>query len=37
LIDKSLKNGVVDVKRQGDWIILLKLVIADLVLNTISV
>ena len=27
LIDKSLKDGVVDVKRQGDRIILVKLVL----------
>jgi hypothetical protein len=27
LIDKSLKDGVVDIKRQGDRIILLKLVL----------
>ena len=36
LIDKSLKNGVVDVKRQGDRIILVKLVVGDLVFNVIS-
>ena len=36
LIDKSLKNGVVDVRRQGDRIILVKLVIGDMVLNVIS-
>jgi len=36
LINKSLKDGVVDVKRQGDRIILVKLVIGDLVLNVIS-
>ena len=36
LIDKSLKYGVVDVKRQGDRIILVKLVVGDLVLNVIS-
>ncbi|AQK55117.1 hypothetical protein ZEAMMB73_Zm00001d051783 [Zea mays] len=36
LIDKSLKIGVVDVKRLGDRIILVKLVIGDLVLNVIS-
>ncbi|PUZ43430.1 hypothetical protein GQ55_8G009000 [Panicum hallii var. hallii] len=36
LIDKSLKNGVVDVRRQGDRIILVRLVIGDLVLNMIS-
>ena len=36
MIDKSLKNGVVDVKRQGDRIILVKLVVGDLVFNVIS-
>lgn len=36
LIDKSLTNGVVDVKRQGDRIILVKLVVCDLVFNVIS-
>ena len=37
LIDKSLKNGVVGVRRQGDRIILVKLVVGDMVLNVISV
>ena len=36
LIDKSLKNGVVGVRRQGDRIILVKLVVGDMVLNVIS-
>ena len=36
LIDKSLKDGVVEVRRQGDRIILIKLVINDMVLNVIS-
>ena len=36
LIDKSLKVGVVEVRRQGDRIILVKLVISDMVLNVIS-
>ncbi|PVH66038.1 hypothetical protein PAHAL_1G131300 [Panicum hallii] len=36
LIDKNLKDGVVDVRRQGDRIILVRLVIGDLVLNVIS-
>ena len=36
LIDKSLKNGVMGVKRQGDRIILVKLVVGDMVLNVIS-
>jgi hypothetical protein len=33
LIYKSLKNGVVDVIRQGNRIILVKLVVDDLVLT----
>ena len=36
LIDKSLKNGVVGVRRQGDRIILVKLVVGDIVLNVIN-
>jgi len=36
LIDKSLKNSVVGVRRQEDRIILVKLVIGDMVLNVIS-
>jgi exonuclease III len=36
LIDKSLKNGVVAVRRQGDKIIMIKLSFGDLVLNVIS-
>ena len=36
LIDKSLKDDVVDVRRWGDRIILVKLVVGDLVLNVIS-
>jgi exonuclease III len=36
LIDKSLKDGVVDVRRQGDQIILIRLVIGDAALNLIS-
>jgi hypothetical protein len=36
LINKSLKSGVVDIKRCGDQIILVKLVFGDLVLNVIS-
>ncbi|PUZ77144.1 hypothetical protein GQ55_1G347200 [Panicum hallii var. hallii] len=36
LIDKGLKDGVVDVRRQGDRIILVWLVIGDLVLSVIS-
>jgi len=35
-IDKSLKNSVVEVRRQGDRIILVKLVVGDMVLNIIS-
>ena len=37
MIDKSLKDGVVEVRRQGDMIILAKLIISDMVLNVISV
>jgi hypothetical protein len=36
LIDRSLKDGVVDVRRQGDRIILVRLVVGDLALNVIS-
>ncbi|KAK1558070.1 hypothetical protein QYE76_000087 [Lolium multiflorum] len=36
LVNKSLRDGVVDVKRQGDRMILVKLVVGDLVLNVIS-
>jgi exonuclease III len=36
LIDKSLKNEVVAVRRQGDMIIMIKLIFEDLVLNIIS-
>ena len=36
LIDKSLKNGVVGVRRQGGRTILVKLVVGDMVLNVIS-
>jgi len=35
LIDKSLKDRVVEVRRQGDRIILVKLVVSDIVLNVI--
>jgi exonuclease III len=37
LIDKSLKNRVIAVRRQGDMIIMIKIVFGDLVLNVISV
>jgi hypothetical protein len=36
LIDKTLKDEVVDVKRQGDRIILFKLILGYVVLNIIS-
>jgi exonuclease III len=36
LIDKSLKNGVIAVRRQWDKIIMIKLIFGDLVLNVIS-
>jgi exonuclease III len=37
VLDKSLKGGVVGIKRQGDRIILVKLLVGDLVFNVISV
>jgi hypothetical protein len=37
VLDKSLKDGVVDIKRQGDKIILVKLLVGDLIFNVISV
>jgi hypothetical protein len=36
VLDKSLKDGVVDIKHQGDRIILVKLIVGDLVFNVIS-
>jgi exonuclease III len=36
VLDKSLKDGEMDIKRQGDMIILVKLLIGDLVFNVIS-
>jgi exonuclease III len=36
VLDKSLKDGVVDIKRQGERIILVKLLVRDLVFNVIS-
>jgi hypothetical protein len=36
MIDKSLGDGVVDIKRQGDMIILVKLLVGDLVFNVTS-
>jgi exonuclease III len=36
VLDKSLKDGVVDIKRQGDMIILVKLLVGDVVFNVIS-
>jgi hypothetical protein len=36
VLDKSLKDGVVDIKRQRDMIILVKLLVGDLVFNVIS-
>jgi hypothetical protein len=35
-LNKSLKDGVVDIKRQGDMIILVKLFVGDLVFNAIN-
>jgi hypothetical protein len=37
LIDKSFKNEIIAIRRQGDMIIMIKLIIEDLVLNVISV
>jgi hypothetical protein len=36
VLDKSLKDGVVDIKCEGDRIILVKLFVGDLVFNIIS-
>jgi hypothetical protein len=36
MLDKSLKDGVVDIKSQGDRIILVKLLVEDLIFNVIS-
>jgi hypothetical protein len=36
VLDKSLKDGVVDIKWQGDMIILVKLLVGDLIFNVIS-
>ena len=36
LIDKNLKDGVVDVRRRGDRIILVRIVVGDLAVNVIS-
>jgi hypothetical protein len=36
VFNKSLKNGVVDIKRRGDRIILVKLLVGELVFNVIS-
>jgi exonuclease III len=36
VLDKSLKDGVVNIKRQGDMIILVKLLVVDLIFNVIS-
>jgi hypothetical protein len=36
VLDKSLKDRVVDIKRQVDRIILVKLLVGDLIFNIIS-
>jgi hypothetical protein len=36
VLDKNLKDGVVDIKRQRDRIILVKLLVGDLIVNVIS-
>jgi hypothetical protein len=37
VLNKSLKDGVVDIKRQRDIVILVKLLVGDLIFNIISV
>jgi hypothetical protein len=36
VLNKRLKDVVVDIKRQGDMIILVKLLVGDLIFNVIS-
>jgi hypothetical protein len=36
IFNKILKDGVMDIKRQGDMIILVKLLVEDLIFNVIS-
>jgi hypothetical protein len=36
VLDKSLKDGVVDIKHQGDRIILVKLLVEDLIFYVTS-
>jgi hypothetical protein len=36
VLNKSIKDGVVDIKRQEDMIILVKLLVGDLIFNVIS-
>jgi exonuclease III len=36
VLDNNLKYGVVDIKQQGDMIILVKLFVGDLIVNIIS-
>jgi hypothetical protein len=36
IFNKILKDGMVDIKRQGDMIILVKLLVEDLIFNVIS-
>jgi exonuclease III len=36
VLNRSLKDGVVDIKREGDMIVLVKLFVGDLVFNVIS-
>jgi exonuclease III len=36
VLNKSLKDGVVDINRQEDMIILVKLLVGDLIFNVIS-
>jgi hypothetical protein len=36
VLERSLNDGVVDIKRQRDMIIIVKLLVGDLVFNVIS-
>jgi hypothetical protein len=36
MLDKSLKDWVMDIKHQGDMIILVKLIVEDLIFNVIN-
>jgi hypothetical protein len=36
MIDKSLKDGVINIKQQGDMVILVKLLVRDLILLVLT-